>query len=165
MFTRPRDEVLRALGVPAGARVIAAGTALNVNDGPRRRVVATLIGLHVTGWDEPLRWDHIESASWDEPVLDLVINTDQGSRLEQLRLDRAGELPAAVRDRVTASVITSERVEVAEGRFATFAARRRSDDGDIRWTVVFDSGLDPNDPDLRAAADATLYELRQSLGI
>lgn len=165
MFTRPRDDVLRALGVPAGARVIAAGTAFNTGDGPRLQVVATLVGLHVTGWDEPLRWDLIESAQWDEPVLDLVIIDSRGSRLQQLRLDRAGDLPVAVRDRVTASVVTSERVEVLEGRCATFAARRRSDDGEIHWSVVFDAGLDPNDPDLRAAADAVLAELRQSLGI
>jgi hypothetical protein len=165
MFMNPRDEVLRELGVARGTKIIAAGTALDTNDGPRLQVVATLVGLHVTGWDQPLRWDHIESASWDEPILDLVITGAEGSRLQQLRLDRAGELPAAVRDRVTASVVTSERVEVAEGRFATFAARRRSDDGEIHWTVVFDSGLDPDDPNLRAAADATLNELRQSLGI
>jgi hypothetical protein len=165
MFTRPRDEVLRELGVPRGARVIAAGTALGLIDQPRVQVVATLLGLHVTGWSEPLHWDRIESAAWDEPLLDLVINDEHGSRLEQLRLDRAGDLPAAVHDRVTASVVTSERWELADGRFATFAARRRSSDGEIHWTVVFDSGLDPNDPDLRAAADAIVNELRQSLGI
>lgn len=165
MFTRPREDVLRGLHVPRGAKVIAAGTAFDASGQPRVQVVATMLGLHVSGWGDPLHWECIESATWDEPLLDLVINGDNGARLEQLRLDRAGNLPQAVHDRVRASVVASERWELADGRFATFAARRRSADGEIHWTVVFDSGLDPNDPDLRAAADAIVNELRQSLGI
>lgn len=162
---KPRDEVLRELGVARGTKIIAAGTAFGVTDQPRIHVVATMLGLYVTGWGTPLHWDLIESATWDEPVLDLVVHDEDGARLEQLRLDRAGNLPEAVHDRVRASVVASERWELVDGRYATFAARRRSADGDIHWTVVFDAGLDSNDPNLRAAADAIVNELRQSLGI
>jgi hypothetical protein len=44
-------------------------------------------------------------------------------------------------------------------------ARRAGDDAPVRWTVVFDSGLDPTDPALREAADEALARLRSALGI
>ncbi|MBK9740539.1 MAG: hypothetical protein IPO93_13745 [Actinobacteria bacterium] len=82
-----------------------------------------------------------------------------------MRVDQARDLPAAVRDRVTASVVISDRVALGEGAKALLVARRGSDDGEIRWSVVFDAGLDPRDPTLRAAADEALAQLRDSLGI
>jgi hypothetical protein len=165
MFTKPNEAALRDLGVPDGVRIIAAGTAFAPGTAPRLQVVATSLGLYVTGWASPLRWDQIQTASWDEPVLDIVVEHDAGPRLVQLRLDRAGGLPDAIRDRVTASVVTTERRDLQGLGSATFIARKRSDDGTIRWAVMFDAGLDPTDPKLRAAADAQINELRAALGI
>ncbi len=67
-------------------------------------------------------------------------------------------------DRVTASVLISERVDLGNGAGALMVARR-SDDDEVRWTIVFDSGLDASDPALREAADAALARLREALGI
>ena len=86
-------------------------------------------------------------------------------RLLRLRVDQSNDLPAAVYDRVTASVVVSERVELRADAKALLVARRGSDSDDITWTVVFDAGLDPRDPELREAADAALADLRGSLGI
>ena len=36
---------------------------------------------------------------------------------------------------------------------------------DLRWSVVFDAGLDPSDPQLRVRADDVLAGLRTSLGV
>lgn len=165
MFVRPRDETLRALGIAKGTHVIAAGTAFASGDAPRLAVVATMVGLHVSSWPAVLRWDEIESARWDEPLIDLVIRDGDRARLGQLRLDRAGGLPEAIHDRVTASVVTSEIRDLGDGVLATFVARRRSDDGSIGWTVLFDKGVDAADPGVRDAASAHLQDLRESLGI
>ena len=66
---------------------------------------------------------------------------------------------------VDGTVVVSERVDLGDGEGALMVARRGSDDGVIRWSVVFDAGLDPSDPALRQAADAALTRLRDSLGI
>jgi hypothetical protein len=50
-------------------------------------------------------------------------------------------------------------------RGARFVARRVAGSSELRWSVVFDVGLDPADPDLRRRADAILGELRTSLGV
>jgi hypothetical protein len=129
--------------------------------------VATSRALYVPAGPERLPWSSVSKASWDDPMLDIVVLDDAGrpSRLARLRLDDAQDLPAAVRDRVTDSVLVSERVDLGGGQFALMAARRGSDDGEIRWAVVFDTGLDPRDPDLRARADEALGRLRDALGI
>jgi len=160
---RPRDATLRSLNVPKKAHVIAAGTAFAPGDAPRLDVVATMLGLYVSAWSEPLRWDQIETARWDEPVIDLVIREDDQLRLEQLRLDRAGGLPSAIHDRVRASVVTSETREIVEGYSATFVARRRTDDESIYWNVLLERGV--AEPQIREAVQAHLNDLRDSLGI
>jgi hypothetical protein len=163
MFLRPRDAVLRSLNIPKKARVLAAGTAVAPGDAPRIDVVATMLGLHVSSWSTVLRWDQIETARWDEPVIDVVIREGDHLRLEQLRLDRSGGLPAAIHDRVRASVVTSEVRDVLEGYPATFVARRRTDDGSIYWNVLLERGA--GEAHVQQAAQAHLNDLRDSLGI
>ena len=68
---------------------------------------------------------------------------------------------------MTASVVVSERVDLGGGAGAQLmVARRASDDDELRWSVVFDAGLDSSDdPRLRAAAAEALDRLRDALGI
>ena len=155
------------LGVRPGEKVIAWGCGPGPEVSEAVYAVATSRALYIAAGPERLPWSSISKASWDEPMLDVVVLDDGGrpSRLVRLRLDDAKDLPAAVYDRVTDSVLVSERVDLGDGRFALMAARRGSDDGEIRWAVVFDAGLDPGDPALRARADLALGQLRESLGI
>jgi hypothetical protein len=156
----PREEV-QALGVPAGERTVgwgrlAAGCAVATD---RALYAATLGGR--------LPWHAISKAVWDPPYLSLTVVDRAGAVVGRPRLDlvEPRDLPAAVHDRVTASVVVSEHVDLADGSGALIAARRDSDDDEIRWSVVFDAGLDPTDPALRAAADDALARLRDALGI
>lgn len=165
MFLRPSDATLRSLGIPKRAHVIAAGTAVAPGEAPRLDVVATMLGLYVTSWSTVLRWDEIETARWDEPMIDLVVRDGNQLSLRQLRLDRAGGLPGAVHDRVQASVVTSEARDLGDGHTATFIARRRTDDDAITWTVLLDGSADPADPRIQEAAQIHLNDLRESLGI
>jgi len=155
-------DVPDRLGVRAGEKVIAWGSSSGGG-----YVVATDRALYADGLGARTRWSSISRAGWDEPVLSLTILDESGrvTRPVRLRVDDSRDLPPAVHDRVTASVVVSERVELKEGAKALLAARQDSDDGQIRWSVVFDAGLDPTDPDLRRAADAALGQLRGSLGI
>jgi hypothetical protein len=155
------------LGIRPGEKVLAWGAGPGDDVTQAHFAAATDRALYLQATGERLPWDTISKATWDEPMLDLVVVDDAGrpSRLVRVRVDDSRDLPAAVHDRVTASVVVSERVDLSNGAGALLVARRGSDDDDVRWTVVFDPGLDPSDPTLREEASAALAQLRDSLGI
>jgi hypothetical protein len=155
------------LGIGPGEKVVAWGVGEGADATQSLFAAATDRALYLQATQDRIPWTRITKATWEEPVLELVVvnDGDRGSRLVRVRVEDARDLPAAVRDRVTASVIVSERVDLGDGAGALLVARRGEDGGDVRWSVVFDAGLDSRDPRLRAAADAALVDLRASLGI
>lgn len=164
MGNRLPGAVVSMLGIPREERVVAWGS--NSDATQTAYVAATDRALYLSARGERIPWDRISKAAWDEPVMELaVVGESGGVELIRVLMDDSRDVPAAVHDRVTASVVVSEWVDLAGGKGARLVARRASDGDDVRWTVVFDSGLDPSDPGLRAAADEALARLRDSLGI
>ena len=155
----PKDALTIA-GVPSGEKVIAWGS--DGNDEPTY-VIATDEALYVQG--SRISWLKVIRATWTSPFLDLDIQNDAG-RGQRLRtqLSNPANLPAAVRAQVTANVIVSERLQLPNGQEVLVAARRLNRD-EITWSVVFDAGVDPQDPENREQADFALQELRVALGI
>ena len=151
------------LEVPKGERVIAWG----VDPANDRYTLATDKALYPESIRERLRWDSISNATWDEPRLHVTVHDSTGATkgIVKLRVEDSGDLPAAVFALVTESVVVSEHVDLGDGAGARMVARRDGDQGTIWWSVVFDSGLNPSDPALRARADEELASLRDSLGI
>jgi len=115
-------------------------------------------------------WDRVVRGAWSEEFLDLVVQAAPGRRPAHARLRFAepGQVPGVVRERVEWTVVASHPAQLThpDGRqgSAMLNARRSPVDGDIRWAVVFDPGIDPGDPGWRAAADEALAELRAQLG-
>ncbi len=165
LFTRVARNRLpkqarESAGVPAGDRVIA--WAPEQRD-PQQLVIAATSGLYAKGTVIP--WSSIIRAQWNEPFLELTTEQAGGtSQRLRIALGEPANLPAAVRTEVTANVIVSERLTLANGSQCLAAARRQGRD-EINWTVVFDDGVDPSDPENRAQADFALTELRSALGI
>jgi hypothetical protein len=132
-------------------------------------VVATDRALHLVQDGVPERripWDRIEQVRWDEPVLDLTVRERRGERSRRWRiaLEEPGDLPVAVRERVVASIVIQQHVQLSTEGGARVVARRGADDGVVRWSVVFDPGMDAGDPRWRTAVDAVLAELRGHVG-
>lgn len=109
----------------------------------------------------PLAWIDIVRAAWDEPVLELQL----AEGMYRLVLEQPGRIPHVVNERVKASVVMQEHVELVAGKGVRLIARREPGGADVTWRVVFDSGLDPANPELRAAADQALAELRVATGL
>ncbi|MCP9971414.1 hypothetical protein [Actinomadura madurae] len=74
-------------------------------------------------------------------------------------------MPETVRERVTATIAVTHHATLPSGGKVRIAGRRPAAGGDVRWTFVFDAGLDPADPGLRAQAEQILEDLRRQTGL
>ncbi|CAB4852419.1 unannotated protein [freshwater metagenome] len=117
---------------------------------------------------ERLAWDLVLRASWEPDSVEVISQDVAGGRPLSRRIaveSDPGVLPHVVRERVMASIVVQHHVALDGERGARMVARREAGSTDLRWSVVFDAGLDPADPVLRARADEALAEVRASLGI
>ncbi|HEY7857676.1 MAG TPA: hypothetical protein VIC82_04155 [Candidatus Nanopelagicales bacterium] len=158
--TRMPDDVRAVAG---GERVLSYAY-----DADGAVVLATDVALHLpqTYGVARLPWDLVVRAGWTTPVLDLTVQLVAGGPAKALavELPEPGSLPMVVREQVTGSIVVEDHVVLQAGAGARLVARR-TESGEVRWSVVFDKGLDPRDPDLRAAADTALAQLRAQLGV
>lgn len=159
-------SVLDRMAQEPGERIFAwAPTTGDV----RGHVIGTDRAMVLVG-DEVLRlpWDRVIRAAWSEPVLELLVQPEPAGPTRSMRLvmAEAGRVPLVVRDRVTASVVAQHHVALdSEGRGVRLLARKVPMSDQVRWIVLFDTGLDPEDPELRARADTALAQVRMSLGL
>lgn len=161
IFSRsiPRD-VRDHSHIRAGERIVAFGRTQS-----GEVLVATERALYLD--DTRIPWDLVSRANWVEPVLEVVYQTEPGSSVTAalFTLSEVGQLPTTIRERVTASIVIQERVLLEGNKGALMVARKGSDDNEIRWSVVFDDGLDPHNPVLRQRADEMLAVMRGQFGI
>ena len=142
-----------------GEVVLASGTLVG-----GEHVLATPLALYVPGRDLRVPWERVAAATWDDPELRVV--TTGARETYALALDDAGVLPEVIRERVQASILVSEYVALTPRGGARFSARRSpTADAEVRWTVTFDDGLDPQDTTLRQLADGELARMRQTYGV
>ncbi|MDA2989150.1 MAG: hypothetical protein O2815_08745 [Actinomycetota bacterium] len=153
-------------GIPDSERVIAWGIG-DATDQDTSLVVATDQALYEMRSGSRIAWQNVIKGSWEQPDFVIDFQGESGPPRLRIRLEDPRDLPAAVRDRVTDTVVISEYRDLTENAGAHFVARRSPGGGldGISWSVVFDAGLDPNDQSLRVQADGILSELRGSLGI
>ncbi len=157
-------EVRAAVPLARGERVLAA--CRSGDDGAH--LVASDRALYVVGvagvrrW----RWDLIDRAGWQPPLLLLTAREQDDGPLhsEDLPADPDSAVPAVVRERVTNSILINNRVDVPGGS-ARLVARRDSDTGELRWRVVFGSGVTEDDPRVQQRVAAELADLRSRLGV
>jgi hypothetical protein len=155
----PGERVLAWMAVGESS-LVATDTALVLpEDDPVRRPAAAALRVP---------WDRVLRASWEPEIVEVTAQPVTGGRPVVHRVRITGEpgvLPEVVRERVTSSIVVQHHAVLDGERGARFIARRVPGSSDLRWSVVFDAGLDPSDPALRTTADEILETLRSSLGI
>jgi hypothetical protein len=117
---------------------------------------------------ERVPWDLVLRVTWEPHAVEVVAQESPGGRplTHRVRIEgEPGALPGVVRERVNASIVVQDHVELDGERGARFVARRTPGSSELRWSVVFDPGLDPGDPVLRRRADEALANLRTALGV
>jgi hypothetical protein len=147
----PGERVLVHAPIADGGYAVATDRALLLPDGTR------------------LPWHRIDRCQWEETqgspgAGGLEVVTTEGVR-HRVALPEPGRLPEAARERVIASIVVSRHVRLTEQGGVRLVARRSPGAERPVWELIYDEGLDPSDPGLRAAADQALAGVRRSLGV
>jgi hypothetical protein len=149
-----RKTVPEGVAVERGERVLAVGGD----------AVATQSALYLAGAGGTVRlpWEHVDQAGWHDGVL--TVREVDGTR-HAVRLAEPASIPETVRERVTAAVLVSTHVRLPGGGVRVVGRRAPAGDGTVHWAFVFDSGLNADDPGLRAQAEQALEEIRRQTGL
>ncbi|WP_131738669.1 hypothetical protein [Actinomadura roseirufa] len=150
-----------ALALERGERVLASAPTRGGS-----HVVATTTALHLpapSGGFTRVPWERVDQASWKDGWLH--VHETSGGAEHHVRLTDPGSVPETVRERVTATIAVSHQARLPGGGKVRIAGRRPTTGGPVRWSFVFDAGLDPADPGLRAQAEQVLEDLRRQTGL
>ncbi|WP_026926020.1 hypothetical protein [Granulicoccus phenolivorans] len=114
------------------------------------------------GWRQ-LGWHEIERGQYNAETGTLRWTTVEG-RAGSVRLPKPGNLPGLFRDRVNASIVVRQQVEV-EGTLngAQLSGRRNLGDNSLTWHISRGKGT-PNTPELTAELEGKLADLRREFG-
>jgi len=137
-------------------------------------VLATPLGLWLPGYPERLPWHLIDKAVWKDGILTVVPAVDTGDGVLEEQTPRAArltvprDLPNTVRVRVQKAIaFTRHHPLPVEGprRGVRVVGRRVPGQDGVSWQLVFDRGVDRDDPAVRAAAAAYVEQARAELGV
>ena len=114
-------------------------------------------------------WEVVHRADWDKETSTLTVEPVQEYAAPVVRHERVlpepGDLLALVRERVTATVVVSQRVPLTRSKGFRVIGRRPPTGGDVVWAFELDAGVDPHDPAVREATERALAEARASVGL
>lgn len=162
------DWVTQALPpAPNSSKPMAALAAAELKDG--RWAIATATTLLVVGLDGvevDYDWDSIDNANWDNESDTITVNwvSDTEPLRLQLASDPEARFATTLRERVQASVVMSEIVDVAPGVTAKIALRRTST-GRIISQVMGRANLDLKNPEILARVNDAEARLRDHAGL
>lgn len=157
-----------AVAVAPGERLLASAAAPDgtVLGGTRDAFYLAVPGQEV----RRTPWEEVEAARWDRDTdtfhLSEVGSWGQQRPRVEIQLDEPGRLLELVRERVTASVVLQRHVAVRGRRGLRVIARRApSGERPVQWVYEYDEGIDPDDPEVRAAAEQALAAARLEVGL
>lgn len=144
----------------AGERVVAAA---RLDDGGVLTV--TTRHLVVAGPGEMrCPWHLIDSGGY-RPEQDELWATFVDDRPRQSwRVRDPGQVPEAFRDRVQASVVLVERVDVDRANSARVVLRKDLADGSLSIQTIYKDTSDPDLPELRAGVEESVSRLAEHVG-
>ena len=154
---RPGADAL--LRLDRDERVVSWATAA---DGA---VIATPLGLWLPDAEERIGWHLVDKAIWRDGVLTVVAAVDSGGGVldelppRSVRITVPRDLPQTVRVRVERTIAVSRRYLLPGGGVRVVGRRVPGLDG-VSWQLVFDSGVERDDPEVRAAVASSVRQIR-----
>jgi hypothetical protein len=132
-------------------------------------VVATTHGLYavdtagVRTLGRP--WLDVDAGSWSAELFRLTVTWVDGSRPSQWVFREATMLPETVRERVQASVVLVQHVDLGARQSARAVIRQDLATGELVQQVVLGRGVRADDPNVAEATEAALAFLREQVGL
>lgn len=158
-------SVRAALELGSGERVLSWGRV----EGSGTTVVATnhaLYAVDAAGARILHRpWHEVDGGTWSAELTQLTVTWVDGSRPSQWVLGASSLVPETLRERVQASVVLAQRVELGPRRSAKVAIRQDLAGGGLVEQVVLGRGARADDPELRARTEAAAAYLREQVGL
>jgi hypothetical protein len=150
---KPGERILAEVPAAGGLWCVGTGAALLV---------------YADGEWTRLPWEQVERADWDSEAGRLTVVEVTGWGLPEasmtFELDGAGRLLDLLRERVTKSIAIRLFAPVYARKGLSVVGRRSpTGDGEIAWSFVLASGLDPEDPRVVAVAGRALEQARSEL--
>lgn len=160
---RPALPASAAALLPSGDRRLAAGA---LADGAW--AVATASALMVVDathvrWRRP--WHEVDHAGWEAEPPRATVTWVDGSpdTVMDLADPFPSQFPAVLRERVQASVVHTERLDLRGGGVAR-AVIRRAHDGSLHSQVILDASVEPTAAE-RTAIEALEARARETVGL
>ncbi len=161
------DDVAAAIAPTDGERLLAWAT-----DGAGTTVVAGRHRLHVVGpgteGAATLRvsrpWHLVDSGRWSDEGELHVVWVD-GEPPVRLVLAEPGVLPETLHERVQASVVLAETIDLGRQRTAKVVVRRDLATGELLSQAVLGRGVRSTDPGVREQVRAGLAQVREQVGL
>jgi hypothetical protein len=166
---RPADGIpeapRHAVADVRGERVIAWGTDGRTGNavaaGRAHLYVATGEGQVVL--DVP--WHLVETGRWDHDDMVLVVSFVDGRPDARWALGDDARFTVAFRERVQASVVLSEAVDLGPRRSARVVVRRNLDTGALFGQTILGRGVRRSDPGVEERTRAALARLKEQAGL
>lgn len=170
---RPRlaANLRSALELGAGERVLSWGE----EERTATTVVATNHGLYAVAagaapGEAPasvLRrpWHEVDAGTWSSELGQLTVTWVDGARPTQWSLGVTSMVPETVRERVQASVVLTQRVDLGRRRTARAVIRQDLATGALVEQVLLGKGTPSSDEEVARAADQALAYLREQVGL
>lgn len=112
-------------------------------------------------------WSDVVSGGWDNQASALTWRLLDGTT-GRAQIEEPGRLPELFRERVTASIVVSEHVDIpGTARGVTVTARRNpsAPRSPLSWVAVPARGTDLSAPGVQAAADAAVARVKADYDI
>lgn len=110
-------------------------------------------------------WHMVDTGSWDDETARLTVTWVDKAPATVWELREPGTFPQVLRERVQATVVLSDEVELGPRRKARVVVRKDLATGALMGQTILGRGVRSADPGVRETTQAALDRLREQVGL
>jgi hypothetical protein len=110
-------------------------------------------------------WHMVDTGSWDDEKRLLTVQWVDRAPATVWELEELGTFPQVLRERVQASVVLADEVDLGPKRKARVVVRKELATGALLSQTILGKGVRSTDPGVREETGAALDRLREQVGL
>jgi len=111
------------------------------------------------------QWHMVDTGTWDDVTGLLTVNWVDKAPATTWELTEPGTFPQVLRERVQATVVLSDEVDLGPKRTAKVVVRKDLANGALMGQTILGRGVRSTDPGVREETRAALDRLREQVGL